>query len=69
MASSVRSWVLKALVDFKIFEKEVTSILMPAIRVLLLREDASNEEKIEALEKLEMEFQNLTPTRHNDETC
>jgi len=61
MASSVRSWVLKALEDLKIVEGEKGyPLLMPAIRVLLLSEDASNDEKIEALKKLEKEFQSIT---------
>ena len=30
--------------------------MVPAIRILLLREDASNDEKMEMLKRLEMEF-------------
>lgn len=73
IASSVRSWILKSLVDLKIIEKaEMPPTLMPAIRLLLLRDDASTEEKIEALEKLEKELQNLalmlnTMTGHVEE--
>lgn len=61
LASTIRGWTLKALIDFRILEKtDVPSLLMPAIRVLLLREDASTEEKIEALKRLKIEFQNLS---------
>lgn len=60
LASSLRSWTLKSLVDLKIIEQtDVPFILMPSIRLLLLREDASNEEKVEALQTLKTEFQNL----------
>jgi PadR family transcriptional regulator PadR len=61
LASSVRSWILKALTDLKILENEDASpVLMPAIQVLLLREDASNGERIEALNRLKIEFQRIT---------
>ena len=60
IASSVRSWILKSLVDLKIVEKaEIPPTLMPAIRLLLLRDDASTEEKIEALKRLKKELQGL----------
>ncbi|MDQ1280489.1 MAG: hypothetical protein QG670_1752 [Thermoproteota archaeon] len=61
MASSVRSWILNSLTEFKIIEKaEMPMTFMPAIRLLLLSGDASIEEKIEALKRLKKELQNLT---------
>lgn len=61
LASSVRSWILKSLVDLKIIEKaEMPPTLMPAIRLLLLSDDAPTEEKIEALKRLKKELQNIT---------
>lgn len=60
LASSIRSWILKGLADLKIVEEvELPSVMMPVVRVLLLDEKASAEERIKALEKLSAELQHL----------
>ncbi len=66
LVSFTRNWISKELAELKIIEGVDQPLgVMPAIRVLLLNEEASIEEKIEALEKLKAEFQRLA-TLFND---
>ncbi|KYH41700.1 MAG: PadR family transcriptional regulator [Candidatus Bathyarchaeota archaeon B26-1] len=61
LASSIRRWFFKELADLKLVEEiDVPSVMEPAIRVLLLKEDASREERIEALENLRERFETLS---------
>lgn len=60
LVSFTRNWILRELAELKIMEEVDQPLeVMPAIRVLLLNEEASIEERIEALEKLKVEFQRL----------
>ncbi|MCD6264334.1 helix-turn-helix transcriptional regulator [Candidatus Bathyarchaeota archaeon] len=60
LAQSIRSWVLKGLGELNVVEEvEPPSVMMSAVRFLLLKEEASVEEKIEALERLRVGFQHM----------
>lgn len=64
-AQSIRGWFFKRLADLDIVkEVEPSSPMIPAVRVLLLDEEASSEERIEALEKLRASFQHLAILFH-----
>ena len=59
-AQSIRGWFFKRLADLNIVgEVEPPSPMIPAVRVLLLDEEASAEERVEALERLRASFQHL----------
>jgi DNA-binding PadR family transcriptional regulator len=65
LASSIRQWFFKELSDLGIMnQKELPEIMEPAIKVLLLKENASPQERIEALEKLRERLQHLTLMLH-----
>lgn len=60
LASSIRRWFFKELADLKLVEEmDMPSVMEPAVKVLLLNENASKEERIVALEKLRERFKNL----------
>jgi len=62
LASSIRSWMLKELSNLKIIDvgsAEIPSLLTSAARVLLLDEEASTGERVEALKKLRERFHSL----------
>ncbi|MCP8311591.1 MAG: PadR family transcriptional regulator [Candidatus Methylarchaceae archaeon HK02M1] len=62
LASSIRRWTLKELTDLKIVEGvEIPTVTIPFIKLLLLNEKASAEERIESLEKLKIETESLVP--------
>jgi len=54
LTHSIRSWLVKTLVDLKILDEVKPSppALAPVLKLLLLKEDTSTEEKIRALEVL-----------------
>ncbi|MCW4020267.1 MAG: hypothetical protein NWF14_03440 [Candidatus Bathyarchaeota archaeon] len=58
LASSIRGWFFKELSDLTIMEDtDLPALMEPTARVLLLKEDASVEERIEALCKLRERLQ------------
>lgn len=60
LAQSIRGWFFRELADLQIVEEvDLPQVMPPAIRVLLLNEKASVEEKIEALKKLRARLQHL----------
>ncbi|MCP8323625.1 MAG: PadR family transcriptional regulator [Candidatus Methylarchaceae archaeon HK02M2] len=60
LASSIRKWTLKELADLQIMEEvEIPTVTMPFIKLLLLNEKASIEERIISLKKLRQESQRL----------
>jgi DNA-binding PadR family transcriptional regulator len=60
LASSIRGWFLQELADLEIVEKiDIPLAIEPYVKVLLLKEDASVEERVEALKQLGTRLQNL----------
>lgn len=60
LASSIRSWFFKSLSGLKIMKNlDIPSIGESAVRVLLLKENASINERIEALERLKDRLETL----------
>ena len=61
LASSIRRWFFKELSSLGFLnETDLPAVMEPAVRVLLLKEDASTEEKIQALQKLRERLQHFT---------
>ena len=58
-ASTLRRWLLREMAQLGIIEDEnIPSIMGSALRLLLLREDASLEARVEALKRLRLNIQN-----------
>ena len=59
-ASTLRRWLLREMAQLGIIEDEnIPSIMGSALRLLLLKEDASLEARVEALKRLRLNIQNV----------